>query len=167
MIVRSQHDLCLSCHGPLRAALEKGASVHAPARNGECTKCHSPHKARIAKLMLAQSPDLCVTCHKDLKARLEKEKAHQPATGDCTACHRPHEAKQASLLQEPVLELCGQCHDVSAASFGTAHIGIKASVMDCRSCHDPHASKDPKFFKDNQHPPFAARSCGDCHVVGK
>ena len=49
----------------------------------------------------------------------------------------------------------------------SAHIYIDASVMNCRSCHDPHASKDPKFFKENVHAPFAGRSCDDCHIVNK
>ncbi|MGZ6395875.1 MAG: cytochrome c3 family protein, partial [Pseudobdellovibrionaceae bacterium] len=44
---------------------------------------------------------------------------------------------------------------------------IEAAVMDCRTCHDPHASKDPKFFKAFIHPPFAGRSCEDCHIVAK
>jgi hypothetical protein len=39
--------------------------------------------------------------------------------------------------------------------------------MNCKSCHDPHASKDPKFFKGVVHPPFAGRSCEDCHLVTK
>jgi hypothetical protein len=39
--------------------------------------------------------------------------------------------------------------------------------MNCRSCHDPHSSTDPKFFKSHIHPPFAGRSCDECHIVTK
>ena len=46
-----------------------------PVVNAECTKCHSPHKAKLDNLLLAKSPDLCLTCHKDLKTKMEKEKA--------------------------------------------------------------------------------------------
>jgi hypothetical protein len=38
--------------------------------------------------------------------------------------------------------------------------------MHCVACHEPHASKDPKLFREQQHPPFAARSCEECHTVG-
>jgi hypothetical protein len=39
--------------------------------------------------------------------------------------------------------------------------------MNCVKCHDPHASKDPALFRSNLHAPFAARSCEECHVVGR
>jgi CO dehydrogenase/acetyl-CoA synthase gamma subunit (corrinoid Fe-S protein) len=68
---------------------------------------------------------------------------------------------------QPLQTLCGECHDLKGADFAKAHIDIKASLMDCRDCHDPHASKDPKLFKEVIHPPFAARSCEDCHITGE
>ena len=70
-------------------------------------------------------------------------------------------------MAQPIPALCGDCHDLNDSSFAKAHINIKAAVMDCKSCHDPHASKDPKLFKENVHPPFAARSCDDCHIGEK
>jgi predicted CXXCH cytochrome family protein len=79
----------------------------------------------------------------------------------------PHFSKEAALNTQPLLALCGECHDLKGSPFAKAHINIKAADMDCRSCHDPHASKDPKLFKDNVHPPFAARSCDDCHIGEK
>jgi hypothetical protein len=79
----------------------------------------------------------------------------------------PHMSAQPSLLAEPIHQLCGVCHNLKDEAFNKAHINIDASVIDCRTCHDPHASKDPKFFKDNMHPPFAGRTCDDCHVVKK
>jgi len=79
----------------------------------------------------------------------------------------PHFSKEAVLNTQPLLALCGECHDLKGSSFAKAHINIKAADMDCRTCHDPHASKDPKLFKDHVHPPFAARSCDDCHIGEK
>jgi predicted CXXCH cytochrome family protein len=108
-----------------------------------------------------------LNCHKDLKTKMGKEKAHQPAARDCLRCHMPHVSPQAALMNQPIQTLCGECHDSKSATFGKAHIGIEAAVMNCRNCHDPHASKDPKFFKDVIHPPFAGRSCEDCHIVTK
>ena len=58
--------------------------------------------------------------------------------------------------------------EMTAAAQGCeAHLGLDAGVIHCMSCHDPHASKDPKFFKAQIHPPFAARDCDSCHVVSK
>jgi predicted CXXCH cytochrome family protein len=165
MIVDRQGPVCLSCHPDLEEALAKSKSKHAPVLNGECTNCHDAHKAKLPHLLLAKSADLCQTCHKDLKARMEKEKAHSPALRDCQRCHQPHFSTEPDLVVQKINTLCGECHDVKAPSFNKAHLSIEASLMDCGKCHDPHASKDPKFFKSDIHPPFASRSCEDCHIA--
>ena len=54
-----------------------------------------------------------------------------------------------------------------AEEAAKGHLNISADVMNCMDCHSPHASKDPKFFKNTVHPPFAARTCDDCHIVEK
>jgi predicted CXXCH cytochrome family protein len=145
--------------------LNKGKTQHKPVVTGQCSKCHSPHAAKLNKLLLAMSPDLCLTCHKNVQNKVKTEKAHPPALADCQRCHMPHTSAEPSLLTEPIHDLCGACHNLKDDEFKKAHINIDASVIDCRTCHDPHASKDPKFFKDNIHPPFAGRTCEDCHVV--
>jgi predicted CXXCH cytochrome family protein len=145
--------------------MEKGTSRHKPVLSDECTKCHSPHKAKLDKLLLAKSPDLCLTCHKDLKTRLEKEKAHQPAARNCERCHKPHFSEERALINQKIQPLCGECHDYKKPSFAKSHLGIDPQVMDCRVCHEPHASKDPKFFKAYMHAPFAGRACEECHIV--
>jgi predicted CXXCH cytochrome family protein len=168
MIVSKQDKLCLSCHGELDKEMQRaGINKHAPFSTGECTKCHSPHKSKIAKLLLAESPDVCFTCHKELKTKLETQKVHQPARRDCLRCHKPHVSVESSLLAQPQRAVCGECHNLKDDSFVRSHIGIDPEAMNCMSCHSPHASKDPKLFKDMIHPPFAARSCDECHVVEK
>lgn len=147
--------------------MAKGQSKHQPVLTGECTKCHSPHKAQLPKLLLAKSPELCLACHKDLKTRMEKENAHPPALRDCGRCHKPHFSAEDSLLNQKIQPLCGECHDLKGASYQKSHINIDAALTDCRSCHEPHASKDPKFFKQVMHPPFAGRLCGECHTTEK
>jgi hypothetical protein len=79
----------------------------------------------------------------------------------------PHASGEHTLLSKPVKTLCAECHDFGKESFGKAHIRIDASDMDCMSCHAPHASKDPKFFNERIHPPFAGRHCEECHIVEK
>jgi len=167
MITGKQDKICFQCHSDIRDRLSTGKSRHAPVKQGECTKCHSPHKAKLKGLLLARGADACLTCHEGLKKRIALEKAHSPVKGDCETCHVPHSSREASLLAKPTQELCSECHEVKDAAFARAHIRIEPGAMDCKGCHDPHASKDPKFFKGVAHPPFAARSCGDCHEVAR
>jgi predicted CXXCH cytochrome family protein len=167
MIVKKQDEICFTCHPDMEKAIKGGISKHAPITKGECSKCHSPHKAKLKSLLLASRPDLCLTCHKNMKERMAKENVHAPAAGDCLTCHKPHFSAQPTLLVQQVPDLCSNCHDFTRDSFVKAHIGIDPKNMDCRHCHDPHTSKDPKFFKEVMHAPFAARSCEACHIVGK
>jgi predicted CXXCH cytochrome family protein len=166
MLLKKQDALCLECHDGLQKTLKLGKSRHSPVDSGECTKCHNPHQSKLVKLLLAESPELCFTCHKTIKMRQEKEKSHRPAQRDCGKCHGPHASSNRFLLDQPLQALCGECHDLKGAPFTKAHLGISPTAMSCTSCHDPHTSKDPKFFKENVHPPFAARSCDECHITG-
>jgi predicted CXXCH cytochrome family protein len=166
MLVADQKTVCFKCHAAAGKDLASAKSVHAAFAKGDCSKCHSPHAAKLKKLLLAQSPDLCFSCHKDIKARMDKDKVHSPAS-DCMNCHKPHGSKEARLQVAATSELCGQCHDFKEKGFTAKHIGIDPKVIECMGCHDPHASKDPKFFKAKMHPPFAARECDTCHVAPK
>ncbi|HKZ46467.1 MAG TPA: cytochrome c3 family protein, partial [Thermodesulfobacteriota bacterium] len=143
------------------------ASRHSPVADGRCTECHSPHKSKLKTLLLADSPELCRTCHSSLKEKMDKEKMHPPAESNCLTCHKPHFSSEERLLVQPLYQLCGGCHGLEEESFAKAHLNINPAVINCRSCHDPHSSKDPKFFKENIHPPFEARACDECHKVEK
>jgi predicted CXXCH cytochrome family protein len=167
MIVKKQDEICFTCHDNLAKSIKGGANKHSPVTAGECTKCHSPHKAKLKGLLLASTPGLCLTCHKDMREKMGKENVHSPAEGNCLTCHLPHVSPQLSLIVQPILELCGNCHDFARTSFVKSHLGIDPKQTDCRHCHNPHTSKDPKFFKDVMHPPFAARTCETCHIVDK
>jgi predicted CXXCH cytochrome family protein len=112
MIVDKQGPLCFSCHDDLDKGIKGGKSTHAPVVSAQCTECHSPHKAKLDRLLLAKSPDLCQSCHKDLKAKMEREKAHSPALRDCQRCHIPHFSAEPSLIVQPIHALCGGCHSL-------------------------------------------------------
>jgi len=196
MIVAKQGFLCYSCHSTDPSKEVKNIqSKHSPVVAGECTKCHSPHKAKLDSLLLAKYPDLCLACHTDLKAKMYRKEKGEPATQSeasegggaktpegkaaeiyvhalsdlekCQTCHRPHFSEELALIVEPIQPLCGKCHDYKETAFSRAHINIGANVMDCRNCHAPHISKDPMFFKEAVHKPFAERTCKDCHIVEK
>jgi predicted CXXCH cytochrome family protein len=165
MLVDPQERLCLTCHVDLQDGLKGAKSKHAAFTGGQCSSCHSPHKAKLPEQLLAQEPDLCVSCHVKIGEKLRTETAHPPAASQCITCHQPHDSREVRLLAQRQQELCSGCHDVKDAKFSKAHLGIEPSVMNCVRCHDPHASKDPKLFKPEVHGPFAARSCEECHVV--
>jgi predicted CXXCH cytochrome family protein len=156
--------LCANCHSDIGDALAKDKTKHKPVETGDCTACHNPHQTALPKLMLAKPPDLCLNCHTTLKAAMTGTHVHSPAARDCFRCHQPHSSPEGRLMVKPVRELCMECHDVKTAAFGDAHVQIDPSIMHCERCHDPHASKDQHFFKPNSHPPFAMKTCTDCHL---
>jgi predicted CXXCH cytochrome family protein len=195
MILKKQGFLCYSCHGTgPGTSVENTQSNHAPVVEGQCSACHSPHKAALGDLLLANYPDLCLACHTDLKNDLypaeskdastaitatnASQKGSSEAEGkkiyihaeaettNCALCHRPHFAQEQALINKPIQTLCGRCHDYQADGFADAHLGIDPAVMDCRKCHRPHTADNPLFFKSAVHPPFADKSCKDCHLVG-
>jgi predicted CXXCH cytochrome family protein len=167
MTKEPQDKLCRTCHTDLDNGAKSAKSTHKAFSDGQCSKCHSPHKAKLPKLLLAQEPDLCVSCHVRTGEKLRTETAHAPAESQCATCHQPHRSAEVGLLTQRQQALCAGCHDVKEAPFTKAHLGIDPSAMNCVRCHDPHASKDPKLFKPEVHAPFASRSCEECHVVNR
>jgi len=193
MLVAKQGFLCFSCHGTDPGKEVKNIkSSHTPVIDGECTKCHNPHKAKLENLLLAVYPDLCLVCHKDLEAKMYPQETAVPAaaTGEdsktsttaqdtkiyvhspselknCQLCHRPHFSEELALINKPIQTLCGSCHDYKKDTFGKAHLNIDAQLMDCRKCHVPHTANNPKFFRKYIHKPFAEKVCKDCHIVEK
>ena len=117
------------------------------------------------RLLLADTPDLCTACHQEMAAELSMDNVHPPAAQECLGCHAPHASGEETLLTQAAGTLCADCHDLEGEAFSGAHLAIDPAVMDCMRCHAPHASQDPKLFRAEQHAPFAARSCEDCHVV--
>jgi hypothetical protein len=67
-------------------------------------------------------------------------------------------------MVKPIRTLCAECHEPGSAKFGEAHLQIDPARIRCERCHDAHGSKEPHFFKSNVHPPFAMKSCQDCHL---
>ena len=128
---------------------------------------NNPHKSALPKLLLTDDVDLCLACHTDIKTKMAEGRTHAPAGQDCMSCHQPHFSNMTSLLLKPQQELCAECHETGEQAFRDRHAGIAAEAMNCVNCHNPHASKDPKYFKDVMHAPFAARSCEPCHVAGQ
>jgi predicted CXXCH cytochrome family protein len=58
--------------------------------------------------------------------------------------------------------LCLECHAENERMM-TAHQGRSFGDTDCNACHDPHASPLKGLVRANQHRPFAAGNCQQCH----
>ena len=171
-LTKSTPALCLDCHDPSSADLQK-AHKGQPFATANCVQCHDPHQSRQAKLMQQfthapfeggscdtchQDPKsgkvvltqtdvklICVGCHSDQAEKIEKAKVQHPgAQGDCTACHNPHAGKTPGFIQPDPVNACLTCHSEQAEQFKKAHLHQPAFGQSCAICHEPHGG-------DNQH----------------
>ncbi len=174
--------LCLSCHDKTALGLDK-SHAHTPAKEGDCTGCHNPHGSDRPKLLSARAvpkvvngqnilmmprltdkrSSLCVTCHEDFGQILLNGAAHKPVRdGQCEACHESHGSDQDGFVKLPAPALCAQCHAVDS-TLAIKHDGYDLTKADCLGCHNPHQSTSPKLVRSKSHPPFADKSCDNCH----
>lgn len=151
-------DLCLLCHGSLRAEQEL-SSRHPPFVGGQCTSCHDPHGSQVEALLKEEQKVLCLSCHKTVAANdLNQPFQHQPfAQGNCTSCHAPHASQWEPQLKAPVGELCTSCHAGPPVSVAVTHKPVTAGW--CTSCHFAHASGvNDRFLRAT-----AGELCLSCH----
>jgi predicted CXXCH cytochrome family protein len=130
LIVKIQ-ELCITCH----EGLTNQKVVHTPARNGNCTGCHSPHASSFKKLLITDKKKICLNCHNksvsadskpviNMAELVENRKyLHAALTGGCMTCHLSHTSDFPKLLNaafpagnySPAIkdsfDLCFQCHD--------------------------------------------------------
>jgi predicted CXXCH cytochrome family protein len=178
-------EVCTGCHD-LKDLGATGNAVHTPVREGDCTGCHDAHGAGQAKLLsgrakpvtvagipILRSPNigdtragLCYTCHETLEDKFRQGTTHAPvAQGKCDACHASHGSDYAGFLKETPAKLCGSCHTPDQA-LSAKHSGYDLTTANCIDCHNPHSSTRAKLLRANDHPPFAEKSCDNCHTVG-
>ncbi|MGE3171062.1 MAG: cytochrome c3 family protein [Planctomycetota bacterium] len=163
---------------------QRGASVHAPVRDGQCGACHQPsgdpEQHAFEPITLATIPGTCHECH----PREEPRHQHFPyRTGLCTQCHDPHRSDHPTLFRRKNDgSLCFQCHDrehiqKSKQAHGPVAVGA------CTLCHDVHGSDERQFLRaprtdlcvschesmgrhiaaaEVRHPPVQ-QSCPNCH----
>ncbi|MEW5702009.1 MAG: cytochrome c3 family protein [Candidatus Zixiibacteriota bacterium] len=136
-----QPGLCLNCHEETGAQLSL-ATVHAPAKDGECTSCHGAHTANYEKLLVADAPGLCRQCHQTAK----EPNQHPPyVQGMCRSCHAPHGSENARLLVQSPNALCLGCHTAMKERLDK---GQRHGALDkgCLACHAGHASAEPMLL---------------------
>ena len=154
LLAKTQHELCYTCHGNIRAQFAMPSHHRVNEGFMECSDCHNPHgsfaatwgmdrsDAMLAPAMDVESP--CIKCHVDKRGPFVYEHPSVRVEG-CPMCHRPHGSTNAKLLTRPVVfTICLQCHNGGAS--GTRNMGV-----DIQSAR--HNLLDPKFQK-----------CTTCHV---
>jgi len=186
-LTKSTPALCLDCHDPSSADLQKAHNgqpfatascvqchdphqsnqphlmqkfTHVPFEGGACDTCHQP--AKDGKVVLTQ-PDakaICVTCHGEQAEKIEKAKVQHPgAQGDCTTCHNPHAGRTPGFIQPNPVDVCLTCHSEQAEQFQKAHLHQPAFKQSCAICHQPHGGDNEHLLRANT--PSAV--CLECH----
>ena len=154
MLVKSQPELCYSCH--LAKKAEFDMPFHHRVNEGlvQCTDCHNPHgTVKPKQVRTSSSQDaVCFTCHTDKQGPFVFE--HQPVKIDgCQSCHLVHGGPNPHMLKLSNINLlCLQCHTTSSFSGapGAPSFHNQASFFQsCVLCHSQvHGSNfDPTFFK--------------------
>ncbi|MGB8802620.1 MAG: DmsE family decaheme c-type cytochrome [Candidatus Acidiferrales bacterium] len=154
LLVKSQPELCYSCH--LAKKAEFDMPFHHRVNEGliQCTDCHNPHgTVKPKQVRTSSSQDaVCFTCHTDKQGPFVFE--HQPVKVDgCQSCHLVHGGPNPHMLKlSNVNLLCLQCHTQSSFSGapGAPSFHNQASFFQsCVLCHSQvHGSNfDPTFFK--------------------
>src|SRR5271154_142735 len=154
MLVKSQPELCYSCH--LAKKAEFDMPFHHRVNEGlvQCTDCHNPHgTVKPKQVRTSSSQDaVCFTCHTDKQGPFVYE--HAPVKVDgCESCHLVHGGPNPHMLKlSNVNLLCLQCHTTSSFSGapGAPSFHNQASFFQsCVLCHSEiHGSNfDATFFK--------------------
>ncbi len=169
MAPRQVLDNCLRCHSESLGRANIRRSQHTLAGIA-CNKCHSIHKAKTQKALLAKEQrDVCYGCHEDIRAQFMLPVKHRVNEGfmTCSDCHNPHGAPayvrgmgarprmmQTALNDE---EPCLKCHIDKRGPFAFEHAAIR--VDGCGACHLPHGTANARLLKR----PVVFTLCLECH----
>ena len=185
-LTKAPPALCLDCHDPSRADLQK-AHQNQPFATANCVGCHDPHQSKLPKLMAkythppfadkqcemchapakdgkvvltqADAKSVCVTCHDEKAKQIETAKVQHPgAAGDCTDCHSPHASNQPGLPKTNGVDICLGCHaDIAELAKKPVH-HQPAFGQACGTCHEPHGGDKEKLLRAQGN-----ALCLECH----
>jgi predicted CXXCH cytochrome family protein len=186
-LTKSSPALCLDCHDPKDANLQK-AHQNQPFAGANCIQCHDPHQSRSPKLLQAfthnpfenkmceschqpakdgkvvltqaSAKDLCVTCHDDQVKQIASSKVQHPgAAGDCVDCHDPHAGKTPGFVKPDPVNACLGCHADQAEQHKKKNIHQPAFEQGCATCHEPHGSENQHLLRAKD----GNSLCLECH----
>jgi len=163
-------DNCLRCHAESLGRANIRRSSHTLA-NIACNTCHSIHKSKAQKFLLAkeQQRDVCYACHPSVRTQFSLPFKHRVNEGfmTCSDCHNPHGANApnyamgarprmvtAALNNE---EPCLRCHNDKRGPFAFEHPALR--VEGCGACHLPHGTANTRLLKR----PVIFTVCLECH----
>jgi DmsE family decaheme c-type cytochrome len=142
---------CYSCHGEIRAQMQR--TSHHPVREGrmDCASCHDLHGSTMpAQLRGNTVNEACTTCHAEKRGPFLWE--HPPVRETCLNCHEAHGSNHRNLLTKKDSFLCLSCH-----SYG-GHINLprynrtsNPYGSGCVNCHiTTHGSNHPSGAKQTR-----------------
>jgi predicted CXXCH cytochrome family protein len=153
---------CITCHNPHQSKLPKlmQAYTHNPFENKMCDSCHQPAKDGKVVLTNTDSRAMCVTCHSEQAEKIEKAKVQHPgAAGECTACHNPHAGKTPGFIQPNPVSACLACHSDQSEQMKKAHLHKPAFETGCATCHEPHGGENQHLLRASN----LNNLCLECH----
>lgn len=176
-------SLCRTCHADDIEVWQAKTVQHLPARNGECSACHSAHQSPNGHLLSKATSQLCQGCHDPASVPSEPHQGINLASADCAQCHDPHASDQQGLLKSnahaPFAEgtcdvchsapgsvtltaaepdLCLACHDDLQSQMSLPVPHAPASGGECTACHNPHTSNEKALLTSD-----VTSLCRSCH----
>lgn len=176
-------SLCKTCHAQELEVWQAKSIQHLPARNGECSACHSPHQSPNGTLLSKATSELCQGCHDPAGIPSEPHSGINLASADCAQCHDPHASDKKGLLKanahapfadgscdachtapgsvtltaaQP--DLCLMCHEDMQSQLALPVAHAPAGGGECTACHNPHTSNEKALLAGK-----VTSVCGSCH----
>lgn len=166
-LVRSNRELCLTCHADFAARLAKPVVHPALEDSSGCAACHGPHVGFGSGLLRKEGARQCLTCHQS--SEFTGKHRHAPAFDDCGTCHDPHASDSRMLLaSSDITGLCENCHaDARKTHFHPMGSGVidprtKADLT-CTGCHSAHSSNEPGLLIAER----TRKLCNNCHNTAR
>jgi predicted CXXCH cytochrome family protein len=153
MLRTSEPQLCLQCHGEMKAQFTQ--PFHHKVLEGamRCSDCHNPHGGfELKQTRLSIGADApCIKCHTNLQGPFVFEHAPLKIEG-CTLCHNPHGSANPRMLKRTeVFQLCLECHTdahgIGAPNTPNFHNLATTRFRNCTTCHVKiHGSNTHNLF---------------------